>query len=272
VTGASNVTGEVWPIGELIRAAHASGARVLVDGAQLVPHRAVDLTALDADYIVFSGHKLYAPFGAGALVGRSDWLDDASPYLRGGGAVNRVTMDDVTWLNGPARHEAGTPNAIGIAALGVACRSLGDVGMDCVARHESALLDQLLEGLTDLSVSTYRAWPPGDRLGVVAFNVDGMAHSKLAAILSAEYGIGVRDGSFCAHPFVDHLTEHEKRDSGAVRVSMGVCSASDDIERVLNAIDQIKSEGPRWTYEVVDGRFIPSPDSRPRPRFSNVTR
>jgi selenocysteine lyase/cysteine desulfurase len=272
VTGASNVTGEVWPVAELVQLAHSRGARVLVDGAQLVPHRAVDLAALGADFLAFSGHKIYAPFGAGALVGRADWLDAAPPYLQGGGAVNRVTMDDVTWLSGPARHEAGTPNLIGIAALAASCNTLGDVGMERVSSHEAALLRRLLEGLGDIpSVTVYSAWPAeNDRVGVVSFNIDEFAHSQVAAILSAEYAIGVRDGSFCAHPFVDRLTARAERASGAVRASIGVGTDGVDIERFLDALSQIVSEGPRWAYEVVGGRYVPSPDPRPRPRFPNV--
>src|SRR6266567_4087577 len=129
VTGASNVTGELWPIAELADVAHRHGARIVVDAAQLAPHRPIDLRACGADYLVFSGHKLYAPFGAGVLVGRADWLRAADPYLRGGGATAQVTEQGerlgVAWSQVPDRHEAGSPNVVGVHALAAACRTLG---------------------------------------------------------------------------------------------------------------------------------------------------
>ncbi|MGH8919963.1 MAG: aminotransferase class V-fold PLP-dependent enzyme, partial [Actinomycetes bacterium] len=117
ITGASNVTGEVLPISRITAIAHAAGARVVVDAAQLAPHRCIDLTATGVDYIALSGHKLYAPYGAGALIGRRDWLDAAPAYLAGGGAVREVTRDTAEWAPAPHRHEAGTPNVLGAAAL-----------------------------------------------------------------------------------------------------------------------------------------------------------
>ncbi|MGA3216254.1 MAG: aminotransferase class V-fold PLP-dependent enzyme [Acidimicrobiales bacterium] len=271
VTGASNVTGEIWPLAELVRLAHAHGAQVIVDAAQLAPHRAINLAALGADYLAISGHKLYAPFGAGALVGRPDWLDAAQPYLCGGGAVRHVSVDNVTWLTGPARHEAGTPNLVGIAALAAACNSLAGVGMDNVARHEAGLLERLLEGLHGLASTVYSMWPPGhDHVGVVSFNLDGFTHGKLAAILSAEYGIGVRDGSFCAHPLVDQLTAKDRSSGGAVRASLGVSSNIGDVDRLLDALRRIVTEGPAWCYRLVSGRYVPEPDTRPRPRIANL--
>jgi selenocysteine lyase/cysteine desulfurase len=245
---------------------------VIVDAAQLAPHRPIDLAALGADYLALSGHKLYAPFGAGALVGRPDWLDAAHPYLDGGGAVRHVSIDDVTWLTGPARHEAGTPNLLGIAALAAACNCLAGVGMDNVACHEARLLDRLLDGLNDLPAATvYSIWPPGhDRVGVVSFNIEGFAHAKLAAVLSGEYGIGLRDGSFCAHPLVDQLTGRDRQSGGAVRASIGVGSSIDDVDRLLDALRQIITEGPAWCYRLVAGQYVPDPDTRPRPRFANL--
>ena len=128
MTGASNVTGEVLPIAELAALAHEHGARLAVDAAQLLPHRRVDLAASGIDYLAFSGHKAYAPFGTGALVGRADWLDAAPAHLAGGGAVEAVRLDDVEWKTGADRHEAGTPNVIGIAALARALDELDRLG------------------------------------------------------------------------------------------------------------------------------------------------
>jgi selenocysteine lyase/cysteine desulfurase len=155
VTGASNVTGEVLPVADVVRIAHAHGARVVVDGAQLVPHRRVDLAAIGADYLAFSGHKVYAPFGAGVLVGRRDWLDAAPAYLAGGGAVRTVDIDtadvDIAeWAPAPQRHEGGTPNVLGAAALAAACRAVAELPEGALEAHESALRDRLVRGLRRL--------------------------------------------------------------------------------------------------------------------------
>ena len=147
VTGASNVTGEVWPLGRLAEIAHRHGAQLFVDGAQLAPHRPIDMAADGIDFLALSGHKLYAPFGAGALVGPVGRLGDAAPLLHGGGAVKLVTLDDVIWADTPERHEAGSPNVVGVVALGAACRALGALGMEAVAEHERTLADRLRRGL-----------------------------------------------------------------------------------------------------------------------------
>ncbi|MCU1689086.1 MAG: Cysteine desulfurase, partial [Jatrophihabitantaceae bacterium] len=123
VTGASNVTGECLPLDLVAAIAHRHGARLAVDGAQLVPHRRIDVSRSGVDYLAFSGHKLYAPYGAGVLIGARDCLDAAPPDLAGGGAVRHVGLDGTTWADVPARHEAGTPHVLGAAALAQACRA-----------------------------------------------------------------------------------------------------------------------------------------------------
>ena len=140
VTGASNVTGEVWPVREMAEIAHRHGARLLVDAAQLAPHAPVDMARDGIDFLAMSGHKLYAPFGAGALIGERDWLSAGDPFLRGGGAVKLVTVDETVWADLPDRQEAGSPNVIGAVALGVACDTLAAAGMDRVAAEEEELL------------------------------------------------------------------------------------------------------------------------------------
>lgn len=141
VTGAGNVTGEIWPYPQIARLAHEHGARVLVDAAQLAPHHPIDMTGEDIDYLALSGHKLYAPFGAGALVGRPDWLTAREPLLAGGGAVRYVATDDVLWADLPDRQEAGSPNALGAVALGVACRTLQAADLGRLAATEADLAD-----------------------------------------------------------------------------------------------------------------------------------
>jgi selenocysteine lyase/cysteine desulfurase len=242
VTGASNVTGELWPIAELARIARRAGARIVLDAAQLAPHRAIDIAALDVDYVAFSGHKMYAPFGAGALVGRGDLLDDGVPYLAGGGAVTRVTSADEEWAVGPARHEGGTPNLVGIVALAAACAQLQEVGFDAIARHDAHLLAQVRRELDDVEgVTTFTLWDRSHpNVGVVTFNVDPHPAALVAAALSEEHGIGVRDGAFCAHPLVAGLVGDGV---GAIRASIGCATSSRDIDRLVAAVRAIAARG-----------------------------
>ncbi|HEY3714934.1 MAG TPA: aminotransferase class V-fold PLP-dependent enzyme [Jatrophihabitantaceae bacterium] len=264
VTGASNVTGELTPLASLAEVAHRHGARLAVDAAQFVPHRRVDIAALGIDYIAFSGHKLYAPFGAGALVGRRDWLEAAPPYLAGGGAVRSVELDDVRWADAPARHEGGTPNVLGVAALAAACRTFAALPADAIESHERALLALLVDGLDQIpDITLHRIWPDADAVGIVSFSVARYDCAAVAAYLSAEHGIGVRDGRFCAHPLLARLGVP----AGAVRASLGVGSSLDDVDRLLDALWQLVSRGPSWAYSAVDGRCEPSPETRRLPEW-----
>lgn len=247
VTAASNVTGELWPIAGLAHIAHRHGARIAVDAAQLVPHRGLNLAALDLDYVAFSGHKLYAPFGAGVLVGRPDWLTAADPYLRGGGAV-RAVGETTEWSDDPeARHEAGTPNVLGAVALAAACDALAATGWTPLVREEERLLARLRAGLAAIpGVRELSLWGPDHpRVGIVSFVVEGRPAREVAEILSAEHGIGVRDGKFCAHPFVRHLLG-DADDEGcadgtvsAVRASIGIGTTEEHVDRLIAALREI---------------------------------
>ena len=211
VTGASNVTGAVPPIHRLAAKAHAVGAAILVDAAQLAPHRPIDMRPHDdpghLDYLAVSGHKLYAPFGTGALIGPRTTFALGAPEYQGGGTVVLVTPDEVIWDDAPARDEAGSPNVIGAIALGVALTTLATIGLDAIAAREHALLDQLLAGLAAIDgVSLFG--PTGrnaDRVGVVPFEIEGMDHRLVAARLAHEFGVAVRSGCFCAQPYLAHL-------------------------------------------------------------------
>lgn len=264
VSGASNVTGECPPLPEVVGLARRHGVRVAVDGAQLVPHRPVDLAALGVDYLAFSGHKMYAPYGSGALVGRRDWLDAAAPHQPGGGAVARVGVDDVEWLVAPARHEGGTPNVLGAIALAAACRTIAEL-RGRVA-HEHDLRQRLQAGLRGLGLTPARVWPDDDldTVGVVAFSVPGIDSAHVAAWLSAEHGIGLRDGRFCAHPLLDRLSGGD----ALLRASVGLGTGSDDVDALLGALGVLLSDGPRWRYERTTSGVVPVPDPRPRPAFA----
>ncbi|WP_460459549.1 aminotransferase class V-fold PLP-dependent enzyme [Angustibacter peucedani] len=266
ITGASNVTGEEIPVDRVVQLCHRNGARVVVDAAQLAPHRRIDLDATGVDYVAFSGHKLYAPHGAGALVGRRDWLDRGTPYLAGGGAVQHVTLERTTWACAPARHEGGTPNVVGAAALAAACSALAALPEAALEVHEAALRDRLVHGLGQLpGVRVHRVFDDApSSIGVVTFTVEDVDPGLVAAYLSAEHGIGVRDGKFCAHPLLERLG----LPGGAVRASVGVGSRTEDVDRLVDAVAALVADGPAWDYALVEGRWTPTPDPRPLPGWA----
>ena len=224
ITGASNVTGEVPPVAEVARLAHARGALVFVDAAQLAPHRRIDLHELEADFLAFSGHKVYAPFGTGVLVSPADGLANGSPLLHGGGAVRIVTLEGVAWAESPRRYEAGTPNLLGAVALGAACDALTSYGMDAVAERGAAPRSASSgTGSTRSAAcasSTSGRMPPIASASPPSPRTAGQAH-ELGTHL-ADRGIAVRAGSFCAHPFVAHLLGVESARHGAAAARGGM--------------------------------------------------
>jgi cysteine desulfurase / selenocysteine lyase len=272
VTGGSNVTGHMPAIHRLAAKAHAAGARILVDCAQLAPHRAIDMGAVDdpghLDYVAISAHKMYAPFGTGALIGRRDTFEQGAPEYRGGGTVEFVATDDVSWGHGPDRDEAGSPNVVGAVALAAAVQALQRVGMDAVARHEAELTAYALERLAGIEgLRVYGDADPAraaDRLGVITFNIEGLSHFLVAAVLGAEYGIGVRNGCFCAHPYLmrllglttgqaavvrDQVARGDRRAMpGMVRVSFGSYNTTDEIDELVRALEHIARGEFRGLY------------------------
>ncbi|WP_136709706.1 aminotransferase class V-fold PLP-dependent enzyme [Agromyces sp. H66] len=262
VTGASNVTGEVLPIDALARLAHARGARLAVDAAQLLPHRRVDVAASGIDYLAFSGHKAYAPFGAGTLVGRADWLDQAPPYLAGGGAVESVRVDGSAWKTGAERHEAGTPNVVGIAAIARALVELERLGDAARHEHERALTARLHAGLVGVpGVRVITGFDDADdRLGIATIELERGSVGLVAAALAAEHGISVRAGRFCAHPFFDRVATR----ANGLRASLGAGSSGDDVDRFLEALARLVTDGPAHAYERAAGGWSPLVDDRPR--------
>lgn len=280
VTGASNVTGELWPVRELAAAAHAHGARIVLDAAQLAPHHPVSVQDLDVDWIAFSGHKLYAPFGSGVLAGRADWLQSADPYLAGGGASRKVSRRedggvDVEWHESAARHEAGSPNVIGAYSIASACKALTEAGFDTLVAREQHLIEKVRAGLAEVPevkvLSLFGDDAP--RVGVISFVVEGWNSSHFAAALSAEYGIGVRDGLFCAHPLLRTLLGTDPQTQGecgapeaapgekslnAIRVSFGAGTPDEHVERFVGAVRELVTKGAKWTYHTENGRCVPA--------------
>jgi selenocysteine lyase/cysteine desulfurase len=272
ITGASNITGIVNPIYELAEQVHAIGAKFLVDAAQLAPHRAIDMKSDDdpqhIDFLVLSAHKMYAPFGTGALIGPKEVFVNGEPDYVGGGTVSAVTKDEVHWTHLPDKDEAGSPNVIGAVALAKAMMVLNEVGMDEITAHESKLTSYLLRHLCSMEdIEIYGPKNCEDvenRLGVVSFNVRGMDNALVAAILSYEGGIGVRNGCFCAHPYIKELLGITKEESdrmiqrllnhdrsylpGAVRISFGIYNTEEEIDSFLEVLQKIVRREYRGEY------------------------
>jgi selenocysteine lyase/cysteine desulfurase len=259
VTGASNVTGWQPPIDDIVTVAHERDVAVLVDAAQLAPHRPLPA---DADFVAWSGHKMYAPFGAGVLIGPRAVFADGDPFLAGGGAVDLVDLDEVAWTDPPDREEAGSPNVIGAVALHAAIDELGRIGWDAIIDHDTHLHQRLRAGLA--AIPGVVLFGPdtagGATLPLVTFTVTGVPHALVAARLSAEHGIGVRHGCFCAHPYLvrllglgpDQIARHwdavrhgDHRDMpGAIRASAGLSTSIADIDRLVAAVADIASDRP----------------------------
>ena len=266
ITGASNVTGWAPDIDAVVAGAHERGVPVLVDAAQVAAHHPLPAAA---DFVVWSGHKMYAPFGGGVLVGPREVFADGDPFLAGGGAVDLVDLDEVVWTDPPEREEAGSPNVIGAVALAAAIRELGRIGWDAIQAHEAALSTRLRRGLASVpGVRLLGPSPEAASLAVAAFTVEGVHHALVAARLSAEYGIGVRHGCFCAHPYLIRLLDLPERDvlsyrdavlrgdrstmPGAVRASAGISTTDEELDRLLAAVADIAGGAPPPVEYVQD--------------------
>jgi selenocysteine lyase/cysteine desulfurase len=283
LTDASNVTGWLPPVEEICTAAHERGIPVLLDAAQLAPHRPLPTAP---DFVAFSGHKLYAPFGAGALIAPRRTFETGDPFLAGGGAVDLVDLDEVIWTEPPEREEAGSPNVVGAVAFGTALDELERIGWDTIVTHESTLSARLhaglraIEGIDVLGPRRRDDGHDRDGLAVAAFTVDGMHHALVAARLSAEFGIGVRHGCFCAHPYLIRLLgvgregvararEAVRRGDrsaipGAVRASCGLGTSTDDVDALLDALRALaagEAAPVPYVQDGVTGDFWPEGDA-----------
>jgi len=278
VTGASNVTGYINPVHRIAAKAHAAGAQILVDAAQLAPHRAVDMRPEGdpghIDYLALSAHKMYAPYGTGALIGRRDVFLQGDPDMVGGGTVDIVTTSDVRWAGLPDKEEAGSPNVVGAVALAKTIMCLQEIGMDALAEHETRLTAYLLEKLAHVEgVQVYGITDPAraaEKVGAVPLSLAGVSHYLLAAILSAEGGIGVRNGCFCAHPYILNLLNvspeqaqaHQRNIRhgtrahlpGLVRVSFGCYNNEAEVDWFIEVLTRVA----RGEYR---GRYVQDPAS-----------
>lgn len=255
ITGASNVTGYINPIHEIARLAHKYGAKIVVDGAQLVPHRELDMRGKDQseqiDFLVFSSHKVYAPYGSGAIVGLIKDLDNKEPFVRGGGCVDYVFDDNkVIWSDAPCLHEAGSPNFIGAMAMVKALEELKNIGFKNIYNQERQIKEYLIKEMKKIdNVILYGDTEnTEDRLCVITFNIKNKDCYDVAERFAKERAISLRAGKFCAHSYVARLLkvsndykEYEKNldnaDFGMVRLSIGLYNTMDE---AMIFIDELK--------------------------------
>jgi cysteine desulfurase/selenocysteine lyase len=272
VTGASNVTGYLTDIHRIARMAHARGAKILVDGAQLLAHAEVDvLPDTDPGHIDFfagAGHKAYAPFGSSFLFGPTDLFDAAPPYIPAGGTVVYVTEDEAFFKKSPDRHEGGTPNIAGAVALAAALRFLEEAGMDEVRAHERVLVERAMDALAKLDGVRVLGHPdPARRIGALSLTIDGIPHELAASILNREAAIAVRNGCFCAHPYLHRLLGLEDTSElrrrlmageevdlpGAVRPSFGIFNDEDEVDELVRMIRVIRDRAWHGEYGDIPG-------------------
>ncbi|MBD8062247.1 cysteine desulfurase [Oceanitalea stevensii] len=235
LTHASNVTGALSPVAEVVRRARAAGALVLLDACQSVPHLPVDLHALDVDFAVFSGHKMLGPTGVGALYGRRELLAAMPPFLTGGSMVQIVTMEGTTYADAPQRFEAGTQMVSQTVGLRAAVDYLAELGMDAVAAHEHTLTERLLAGIS--SVPGVRVLGPqdaADRLAVVAFAVDGVHPHDVGQVLD-NAGVAVRVGHHCAQPVHQRLGVH-----ASARASASIYTTEQEIDVFVEELGKVR--------------------------------
>ena len=234
VAHVSNVLGIVNPVEEIIRLAHEKGAAVCVDGAQSVPHLAIDVQQLDCDFLVMSAHKMYGPTGLGVLYGKKEWLDKLQPAEGGGEMIEHVSFEKTTYNVLPYKFEAGTPNYVGSYAFGQAIDYLQEIGLEKVAEYEHALAEYVEEELGKISqVKIYAAGRK--KAGAVSFNVyraDGaLIHPFDVGVLLDRQGVAVRTGHHCAEPLIDYLGV-----PGTVRASVGLYNTKEDIDTFISAL------------------------------------
>ena len=256
VTGASNVSGTITPLAEVAKLAHAVGAYLLVDAAQMIAHAPVSMDQADIDVLVFSGHKIYAPGSPGAVIAKKSILNEIKPAELGGGMVDDVYLEEyMPTATLPDREEAGTPNIVGGIMLGAVLDLLHRVGMDTVREKEIGQIDFAWNGLKSIEgVSVYGPEPDDvPRTGTIAFNIKGFDHGLTAAALNDYHNIQVRNGCFCAHPYVRELLKRElwamdidpdapnaeadvERKRGMSRASLGLYTTQDDLEKLIDAV------------------------------------
>jgi cysteine desulfurase/selenocysteine lyase len=228
----SNVLGSILDAERAAEIAHAKGALLLLDGCQAVPRVSVNIRKIGADFYAFSGHKLYGPTGIGCLWGRAELLDILPPWQGGGAMVDRVTFEETTFLDAPARFEAGTPHIVGAVGLHAAIEWVSQLSLDAIHAHEGALVAEMRSALANIGGVT--VYGPDDSAGIVSFNVDGVHPHDTATILD-DAGVAVRAGHHCAQPLMRWLGVE-----ATARASFAAHSDSSDVEALVRGIEQVK--------------------------------
>ena len=257
LTGASNVTGYINDIHFIAKLVHKYDAKLIIDGAQLVPHRKVNISGNtddeQIDFLVFSSHKIYSPFGVGVIIGLKEDFANSNPDYLGGGTVELVLDNEITYLPPPEKNEAGTQNFLGIMGLINSLRIINTIGYDYIEKQENILLTHTLNGFKSIpKIINYGDTENiSDRLGITIFNIENMYHHDVANILAKKKGISVRHGWFCAHPYCrrlmdvseedakEFLENPEKKMLGMVRVSFALYNSIDEVNMFLNVLEDI---------------------------------
>jgi selenocysteine lyase/cysteine desulfurase len=257
VTAGSNITGVMPDVHRIARMAHDNGALIMVDGAQALARNRIDVKPFEdpehLDFVAAAGHKAYAPFGAGFLYGPRAVLDQAPPYLPGGGTALAVNAREAEYLAAPDRHHGGTPNVAGVVAMARSLMFLQSIGIEEIRSHEVKLTQRILDGLADVGgITVYGPPAAADRLGVVSFNIEGVSELIAAAVLSEEGALAVRSGRFCAHIYMDRLLASPAykipgdgpAPAGAVRASIGLYNDEHDVDRLIEFVGKVRAR--KW--------------------------
>lgn len=232
---ASNVLGTITPMKEIVDLAHGVNAIAIVDAAQIIPHRPIDVQKINCDFLVFSGHKLYGPTGVGVLFGKKSWLEKLEPTVFGGDMIKAVTYDGATWADLPHKFEAGTPPIAEVIGLGAALHYLEQIGWDKIQAHEKMLTEYALEKLSEISdLKIIRPDTSDHRTPTFSFVINGLHPHDIAEILNRDQ-IAVRAGHHCAMPLMQHLGL-----VGTTRASFGLYNAKEDIDRLVEEIKRAK--------------------------------
>lgn len=227
----SNSLGTINPVAEIIRLAHEQNIPVLIDGAQSVPHMKVDVQALDADFYVFSSHKMYGPTGFGVLYGKEKWLEEMPPYHGGGEMIETVTFEKTTYNTLPFKFEAGTPDIAGGLGLAAAIEYIWSIGLDQIGAHEQELLLYAHEELSKIDGMRFIGTAK-EKAGVVSFLIEGTHPYDIGALLDKQ-GIAVRTGHHCTQPLMDYFNI-----PGTVRASLGVYNSAEDIDKLAAGLER----------------------------------
>ena len=234
ITHISNALGTINPVEEIIRATHKVGAKVMIDGAQAIPHTFVDVQKLDVDYYCFSAHKMYGPTGVGILYGKEILLNKLPPYQSGGEMIKEVSFEKTTYAHLPHKFEAGTPNIAGVVAFKAALDFITDLGIENIAKHEEDLLQYAIGELSKISGMQFIGQAK-KRAALVSFNIEGL-HAYDIGVLLDKMGIAIRTGHHCAQPIMEHY-----KIPGTARMSFAVYDTKKEIDSCIAAIKQVQT-------------------------------